>query len=180
MQLLTFKHGVKSYEIIRYLVDSVFTGRSDLIVIDLTYGLGRFYRLVRSRIKELVGVDIVKHDWEVTPDKFYLMDCRKFVSQVIKGMIQVNKPDLIVVDPPWSSEKRGRFPRSTGVSNMPYHMNTDSKLIIRVAVELAKHLNTSLLYRYSDMLNYEHIIHVISEVKMMGNVGRVHYGICHF
>jgi len=37
-------------------------------VLDLTYGTGRFYRAIVKEYKPfIIGVDVVKHEWEVPP-----------------------------------------------------------------------------------------------------------------
>jgi hypothetical protein len=176
---IRFKHGVKSYEIIYRLLKELYSvyGRR-LSIVDLTYGYGRFYRLSRHLISKLVGVDVVRYDWEVVPDVFYQMDCRVFVSKVLRGELSI-EPDLIVVDPPWSHEKRGVMARKIGISNMPYHIkDIDSTTIINTAVKLAKHYSVPLLYRYKEALNYNHIILAEAEVKIIRNTGKVFYGIC--
>jgi hypothetical protein len=172
------RHGTRSYEIVDTLLSKLFPNRADLVVVDLTYGIGRFYRLARKRISQLIAVDIYKHEWEVKPDTFYQMPCQLFVEKVINGEIALPRTSLVVVDPPWSSEKRGRFPSGTGISNLPYHMLVDSKSIIVYAVRLAKHLNTLLLYRYREPLPCEHVARAEVVVNMMRNKGLVYYGVC--
>jgi hypothetical protein len=76
---LVFRHGVRSYEIIDVLLSKLFPGRADLVVVDLTYGVGRFYRLCRGRIARLIAVDTVKHVWEVEPDS--LLTARASLTQ---------------------------------------------------------------------------------------------------
>ena len=89
--------------------------------------------------------------------------------------------DLVVVDPPWSQEKHGVFPREIGISHMPYHMkHVNSKAIIMAAEKLASHLNAKLLYRYKECLRCNHIVKVEANVNIMNNKGVIHYGICSF
>jgi hypothetical protein len=173
-----FGHGVKSYQIIRWIFNTLFLSRNDLTVLDLTYGKGRFYRLVRNKIKTLIAVDIIKHDWEVKPDVFYNMSCQDFANNVVNNKISISKPDVIVVDPPWSSEKRGYFPIGIAISNMPYHMYVDSKSIINVAINLSQLLAAPLLYRYKEPLKCDHIVQVEAEVLIMMKRGKVFYGVC--
>jgi hypothetical protein len=173
------RHGTRSYEIVDTLMSKLYPNRADLVVVDLTYGVGRFYRLARRRISQLIAVDIEKHQWEVKPDIFYQMPCQVFVEKVIKGNIALPKANIVVVDPPWSSEKRGSQPNDVGISSLPYHLKyIDSRSVIVYAVKLAKHLNTLLLYRYCELLRCEHVARVDVVVNMMGHKGLVYYGVC--
>ena len=174
------KHGVKSYEVIHTLLNHVFPQRYDLVMLDLTFGVGRFYRLVRNKIKKLIGVDIIKHNWEIKPDLFIQEDCIRLVHDILSGRFTIEKPDVIVVDPPWSIEKRGVTPKYTGTSNMPYHMNTSSARIIHAAIKLASHYKSHLLYRYKEPLSCNHVVRVDVETKIMHHEGFVYYGVCVF
>jgi hypothetical protein len=179
-QVIVYRHGVKSYEIVRRLLDSVYveTGRR-LNVLDLTYGTGRFYRLSRPLINKIVAVDIVRYEWEVEPTIFYQMDCRVFAHRVLNGEVDVGKVDVIVVDPPWSAEKRGVKPRETGITGRPYHLpDIDSKSIIYAAMKLSRFLGKPLLYRYKEPLPCKHSVLAAVEVKMIRNRGWVYYGVC--
>jgi len=180
--IVRVRHGVKSFEIVDLLLSKVFPNRGDLVVVDLTYGYGRFYRLARKRIEYIIGVDIEKHEWEVAPSIFYQMPCQVFVEKVIRNEIVLpSKVNLVVVDPPWSHEKRGKIAQQIGVSSMPYHLkHIDSRSIIDAATKLAKHLSTLLLYRYKEPLSCKHIIMAKAEVKIIRNKGVVHYGVCIF
>jgi len=177
-----FKHGTWSFEIVNRLLAYTFPNRYDLVIIDLTYGLGRFYRIARKRIANLIGVDIEKHEWEIKPDIFYQMPCQLFVHKVLKGEIDLPQHvDLVVVDPPWSQEKHGHFPKRIGISHMPYHIkNVNTKTIIMSAEKLAAHLDVKLLYRYKECLTCNHIIKADARVTIMNNKGVIHYGICSF
>jgi hypothetical protein len=177
--VLRVKHGVKSYMIVNTLLSMCFPNRL-LTVIDLTYGVGRFYRIARGRVKQLIGVDIVRHAWEVKPDLFYQMSCQTFVEKVFKGEITLpSSIDLIVVDPPWSHEKRGKAAQGIGISSMPYHLKfVNSRDIISAGERLARHFNTPLLYRYKEPLSCEHIVRAEAKVKIMRREGTGHYGVC--
>ena len=113
--IVKYKHGVKSYVIVRRLLGYVYSGQP-LNIVDLTYGVGRFYRLSKPMIGKIIAVDIERHRWEVEPTIFYQMDCRVFADRVLKGEIELGDIDVVVVDPPWSHEKRGVKPRRTGIS----------------------------------------------------------------
>jgi hypothetical protein len=173
-----FRHGVRSYEIVRKLLGYVYAGRP-LNILDLTYGVGRFYRLSKPMIGRIIAVDVTRHKWEVEPTVFYQMDCRVFVDKALKGEIELGDIDIVVVDPPWSHEKRGAAAGEVGISRQPYHLRgVDSRSIIQATVRLAKVLGKPLLYRYKEPLICKHVIHVVAEVKIMYNKGYVHYGIC--
>ena len=177
-----YKHGKWSFEIVNRMLAYTFPNRYDLVVVDLTYGLGRFYRIARKRITNLIGVDILKHEWETKPDAFYQMPAQLFVHKVIKGEIELPQHvDLVVVDPPWSNSIRGVFPREIGISHMPYHVkNVNANVIIMVAEKLAAHIHAKLLYRYNECLTCNHIIKVEVNVNIMKNTGIIYYGICSF
>jgi hypothetical protein len=175
---LVYRHGVKSYEIVRKLLGYIYNGRP-LNIIDLTYGVGRFYRLSRTMIGRIVAVDIKRYEWEVEPTIFYQMDCRVFVDRVLKGEIELGDVDIVVVDPPWSAEKRGVMAREAGISRQPYHLKgVDSKSIIHAALRLSEALDKPLLYRYREPLPCNHLVLAVAEVKMMYNKGYIYYGIC--
>ena len=175
---LVYRHGVKSYEIVRKLLGYLYNGRP-LNIVDLTYGVGRFYRLSRTMIGRIIAVDIKKHEWEVEPTIFYQMDCRVFVDKVLKGEIGLGDVDIVVVDPPWSHEKRGVMAREAGISRQPYHLKgVDSKSIIHAALRLSEAFNKPLLYRYREPLPCNHMVLVAAEVKMIYNKGQIYYGIC--
>lgn len=179
-RVLWYRHGAKSYEIVRRLLGFVYAGRP-LSVVDLTYGAGRFYRLSRPMIGRIIAVDIARHRWEVEPTVFYQMDCRVFVDMALRGETALGDVDLVVVDPPWSHEKRGVAARETGVSRQPYHMaGVDSRSIVDVAALLSRTLGKPLLYRYREPLQCNHIAQAVAEVKMIRNRGHVYYGVCLF
>jgi hypothetical protein len=180
VRVIVYRHGVKSYEIVRKLLGYVYTGRP-LSIADLTYGVGRFYRLSRPMIGRIVAVDIARHRWEVEPTVFYQMDCRVFVDRALRGEVALGEVDLVVVDPPWSHEKRGVAARETGVSRQPYHMSgVDSRSIVEAAVSLSRALGKPLLYRYREPLHCNHTARAVAEVKMIRSKGHVYYGVCTF
>jgi len=101
-----------------------------------------------------------------------------FVEEVIQGKIPPpSGVDLVVVDPPWSHEKRGRSTQLPRLSRMPYHLKSvNSRSIISAAERLASHLNTPLLYRYKEPLGCKHIVRAEAEVKILRCEGTVYYG----
>jgi len=127
----------------------------------------------------IVAVDVRRHEWEVKPTVFYEMDCRVFVDGVLRGEVSIGDVDVIVVDPPWSAEKRGVEPWETGISGRPYHVySVDSKSIVHAAMKLSRVLGKPLLYRYKEPLPCKHLVIAATEVKMMRNRGWVYYGVC--
>lgn len=176
--LLRYKHGTKSYEIVKRLLGYVYNGRP-LSIVDLTYGVGRFYREIKHLIGRIVAVDIRRYEWEVEPTIFYQMDCVDFVSKVLNKETELGDVDVVVVDPPWSHEKRGVAPRRTGISGQPYHLKwVNSRSIIHAALRLSEVLNKPLLYRYKEPLVCNHLVQAVAEVKMMNNTGYIYYGVC--
>ena len=166
----------KSYDIIFILF-----GRLGLLsrgkrVLDLTYGRGRFYRRVKRYGTCIVGVDIERHEWEVEPCEFIHMDAREYVDRILRGEASIGRVDAVVVDPPWSSEKRGQMPRRTGISGMPYHMPVKSRVIVDAAARLAGILGVPLVYRYKEELPGSSIV-VESIVNIMRRQGTVYYGV---
>jgi len=173
------RHGTRSYEIVDTVMSKLYPNRANLVVIDLTYGVGRFYRLARRRIRQIIAVDIEKYRWEVKPDMFYQIPCQLFVEKVLKNEIVLPSTNLVVVDPPWSNEKRGKAPSDVGISSLPYHIRyVDSRSITVYAMMLANHLGTPLLYRYYEPLSCEHIAKVEVLVNIMKHRGVVYYGVC--
>jgi hypothetical protein len=178
--VIVYRHGVKSYEIVRRLLGRVYAriGRR-LNILDLTYGTGRFYRESRHLINRIIAVDVERHEWEVEPTIFHQMDCRVFAHKVLNGEIDLGVVDVIVVDPPWNAEKRGVKPKETGVTLRPYHTSgVDSESIVRAAVKLSRFTGKPLLYRYKEPLPCRHQILYAAEVKMIKNRGWVYYGVC--
>jgi hypothetical protein len=178
--VVVYRHGVKSYEIVRRLLGRVYAriGRC-LNILDLTYGIGRFYRESRHLINRIIAVDVERYEWEVEPTIFHQMDCRVFVHRVLNGEIGVGVVDVVVVDPPWSAEKHGVKPRETGVALRPYHTSgVDSESIVRAAVKLSRFTSKPLLYRYKEPLPCDHLVQAVAEVKMLKSRGYVYYGVC--
>jgi hypothetical protein len=171
---LSYKHGAKSYEIINDLLGYL---SGQLRVLDLTYGVGRFYRLCRNKIDLLIGVDVIKYGWEVKPDIFLNVDAVTLIHRMLDGFyLPFN---LIVVDPPWSREKRGKASSQLGISSMPYHVRSKpSETIINKALTLAEKRHVPLLYRYKQKLPCNHMVYARAEVKIIRNTGTIHYGIC--
>ena len=75
-----------------------------LVVLDVTYGVGNFYRAWHPKV--LIGSDVKIWRWEIAPDVFILQPSWNVWWTLLKLNI---KPDIIVIDPPWSSNShRGR------------------------------------------------------------------------
>jgi len=173
-ETLSYKHGAKSYEIVATLLGYL---PGQLRVLDLTYGVGRFYRLCRDKIDLLIAVDVTRHDWEVRPDIFLNVDAVTLIHRMLDGYYLPFS--LIVVDPPWSKEKRGKASSQLGISSMPYHVHAKpSETIINEALALAEKRHVPLLYRYKQKLPCNHMVYARAEVKIIRNTGTIHYGIC--
>jgi len=114
-------------------------------------------------IDRITAVDIRRYEWEVKPTLFYQMDCRIFTQRVISGEIELDDVDIIIVDPPWSSEKRGKALQQTGISKLPYHLTgINSRSIIQAALKLSRYINKPLLYRYKEPLECEHLLRAVA------------------
>lgn len=148
----------------------------NVVVLDLTYGTGRFYRKVVKEYKPtIIAVDIIKHNWEVQPSIFIQKDAR---SISIEDLKQYGKIDLIIVDPPWSHLKRGYLSNTLGCGKQPYHMDgVDPYSIIIKAIQLAKQLHTTLVARFMQPLPCSSIV-IRSHVVIYRQRGVVYYSIC--
>lgn len=170
----------KSYDIVYILLGRLgLLGRTRLL--DLTYGLGRFYRRARLYGVCVTGVDIQRLDWEVPPCEFIQMDAREYAEGVIRGELDPGRVDLVVVDPPWNHEKRNNVSKYSYVSGSlgfsHYHMRgVRSRDIIRAAQRLAGHLGVPLLYRYKEPLPGTTML-VKARLKVFGHTGYVYYGV---
>jgi hypothetical protein len=126
-------------------------------VLDVTYGVGRFYRLCRSWIELLVASDPVRWEWVVAPDTFYQLTVWQLYDRVKHGDIVVPRVDVVVCDPPrWNTSvsynRRGPY---------NYIVGTPS-LIIDYSVKLARTLNVKhFLLHYNRVLNIGKPLHVI-------------------
>ncbi len=93
---------------VRMLLEEAGMEPRGLAVVDTTYGEGRFYLAWRPRL--LLGCDVRILDWKVEPDLFARVPSWGCWRRVGKLGI---KPDLVVVDPPFSdrghkTERHGR------------------------------------------------------------------------
>ncbi|MCE4619017.1 MAG: hypothetical protein F7C37_06205 [Desulfurococcales archaeon] len=68
-------------------------------VIDLTYGLGKFWSCYRPR--RIIAYDIRRLDWVVEPDEFYQKPAWAALYKYPYGV------DLVAVDPPWQRCEKG-------------------------------------------------------------------------
>jgi len=126
-------------------------------VVDVTYGRGRFYTIYRPKV--LVGVDVKKWEWIVTPDKFYNCTVWQFYNMLRHGDVEISDADVVVVDPPrWHNHKHRR-------SEYNYIVGSP-KLIIYYAYNIAELLNAKYLFlHYSeivgDIISKDKIVRVI-------------------
>lgn len=68
-----------------------------MVVLDVTYGQGRFYGAWRPKL--LLASDVKIHQWVVEPDWFTKSPSWSVYKKVEKlGVV----PDVVVVDPPWT------------------------------------------------------------------------------
>jgi hypothetical protein len=126
-------------------------------VIDVTYGMGRFYRLCRREIELLIASDPIRWKWIVEPDAFYQFTVWQLYNMVRGGKVRIPEVDVIVCDPPkWN----------TSVSynrRSPYNFVVGTpSLIIDYSVKLARVLNVKhLLLHYNRILKIGRPIHVV-------------------
>lgn len=116
-------------------------GDVNIVVLDTTYGEGRFYGAFRPLL--LLGTDIKIHNWVVKPDWFSLVPSWSAWRMVDKLMVS---PDLIVVDPPWTSyTHRGRK------HYYEYRGLGDAKMVLEGAFITARKLGVRyILIHYKD------------------------------
>ena len=72
-------------------------------VVDLTFGLGKFWSCWRPPL--LVGYDVRRLPWVVEPDVFRLGPAWAAWWDLREG--RVPRPDLVAVDPPWQQCRKG-------------------------------------------------------------------------
>lgn len=119
------------------------------VVLDVTYGKGRFYYFYRPRL--LVGSDPYRWEWIVEPDAFYQLTVWALFDKLRKGEIRL--PDgitLVVVDPPrWTRctyRNREEFSSLIGTA----------RLIIQYAYRTAQLLGaTYMLLHYNTVPQLE-------------------------
>jgi hypothetical protein len=75
----------------------------DFEIHDITYGMGSFYQHCPNM--NVIGVDIVKWDWVVTPKKFFKMDAFEYLRQLPENG---KEKRIIVIDPPYPSYPSSR------------------------------------------------------------------------
>jgi len=167
-KIVEFPHRTASYDIILYIFRELRLPIG-VRVLDLTYGVGRFYRKVINEFKPyIIGVDIARHEWEVPPAEFYLTDARYFNQPV--------EADVVVVDPPWSAEKRGVMARHTGISALPYHMPAKPEQLIRAARSTAHRLRVPLIAKYYKPVEPASLL-IVHNITMMRHESRVYYSV---
>lgn len=168
-RVITLGPRYKSYDIM-LLLFKYLKLPYNVRVLDLTYGKGRFYRKIINNYRPyIIGVDIEKHEWEVAPSEFHQMDMRQFNANV--------DVDVVVVDAPWSHEKRGVAPKYTGISNMPYHMKGVSSIeLTEHAIAIAKKLGVPLIYKYKEPIPNSCLV-VINTIVYMMHRSSIYYGV---
>jgi len=144
-------------------------------ILDLTYGIGRFYRKIKVVYKPIIiAIDIRKYKWEVIPDIFLQKDAN---TLSIADIRQYGKIDVVVADPPWSHTKRGVVSSEIAYSKLPYHLpGTDPIQIVNKAIEIAQTLNVPLIVRYKEPLPNSDIV-IRNSVVVFKRRGYVYYSI---
>lgn len=128
-----------------------------LRVIDVTYGQGIFWAVLRSKVV-VAAVDIKRLDWRVRPRCFIQAAAQKWRAWLREALECLgNQVDIVAVDPPWQKWRRGREPGGR------YHYRASRALgtlesILKAGIELAAYLNAPLLYHWREPLaQYEYL-----------------------
>jgi hypothetical protein len=127
------------------------------VVIDTTYGRGRFYTIYRPQT--LVGIDVKKWNWIVKPDRFFNCAVWDFYNMLRRKSIFIEHADIVVADPPrWHNNEHKR-------SEYNYIIGTP-KLIIYYAYNVAKLLNARYLFLHygkivGDIIDKDKIVRAI-------------------
>lgn len=119
-------------------------GLEPSVVVDLTYGLGKFWSCWRPSY--LVGYDVRRLDWVVDPDEFHQAPAWSALHHVVDG--RVPRPELVVVDPPWQ-----RGPRSVGRRNGHFRVSNglgSPTVILESAARLSGMVGVPLLVHFGD------------------------------
>ena len=162
------------YDIIYCIFNILYANHRKIIrVLDLTYGVGRFYRVVEKKYNLfIIGVDIEKHGWEVEPDIF--INDTMFAAE---KYVNINNIDLIVVDPPWDNYRRG-YGLYIKMKKLDRYRNAflDPKIYIYKALQLSRKYNKTLLYKYYTVLNHgKPLIIVQNIINIFGKKGFNYY-----
>ena len=120
------------------------------VVLDLTYGLGKFWSCNRPRI--LAGYDIRRLPWIVPPDFFREAPAWAARWDLREG--RVPRPDLIAVDPPWQRCRKGSGCRGYEVGGAWWFRVSRAlgtpELILDTAARIAGSLGVPLLVHYEE------------------------------
>ena len=136
------------------LEDSGLLDKEVINILDLTYGRGIFYHVLRDKVR-VYGFDIRKLDWVVEPYRFY----KKSAVNWRKHLDDYGEIDLVVVDPPWGGNHKLR----------EHFKARDMVLLLREGERASRHFNVPLLvhfayrvvpYKFRVKLDYWWIIRV--------------------
>lgn len=108
-----------------------------LVILDLTYGEGRFYVSFKNKVK-LYGFDILRLEHVVKPYRFYNKSCEKWK----RYRDEINNVDLVVVDPPFMPYRRGNEKRKH------YAANGAAITCTNEALKAAEYYNAPVLIHY--------------------------------
>ena len=142
------------YPVSKIVADMIFPGE---VVIDTTYGRGRFYAVYRPKM--LIGIDVKKWKWMVVPDRFYNCTVWQFYNMLKRGDVKIGNVDVVVTDPPkWHNRKHKRIEYNYIIGS--------PRLIIYYAYNVARLLNAKyLLVHYykipSDIIDNSKIVRAI-------------------
>ncbi|GEM_PF-3274859 len=169
-------HNKPSYNIIYSIFNILYADHKGIIkILDLTYGVGRFYRIVRKKYNLfIIGVDIEKHEWETDPDIFI-----NDTMFVVEKYIDINSIDLIIVDPPWDNIRRG-YGKLVEIRKLQRYRTAyvDPRIMIYRALVLAKKYNKLILYKSPTIIRYsdlKELIIVENNINVFRKKGKNYY-----
>jgi len=102
-------------------------------VLDVTYGVGKFYLFAKQYMGELWGVDVRRWTWRVKPDKFILGQIQDVWPQLPEQYF-----DIMVADPPYPVESTFMEARARAYRYL-YFNSRDYVSIINCLPNVAKH-----------------------------------------
>ncbi len=120
-----------------------------LVIVDLTYGRGKFWSCLPVRPRLLVGYDIRLLEWTTRPDLFRLAPAWTAVTDYAKGLLPA--PDIVAIDPPWQTCHSGNGCRPVGRRNHHFRASRaigSPETILNAGARLAREAGSLILAHY--------------------------------
>ena len=137
------------------MLTSVMEINSGTMVLDLTYGEGRFWKAFGLLKPYIIAIDIHRLKWHVIPDEFYQTAAWRW-----RHVVKHQHIDLVVVDPPWAEWRRGWDRRGHYLLNKCLG---SPKAIIDAAVDASRHYNAYLLIHYRERVVPNNMLPIIEK-----------------